>query len=335
VNRRFGPPLRSNTLGELIQLRRDGSVADYQTKFLSLLAHYKDLTEKHQINIFTAGLRNPLKTDVKLENSVTLEDAMALARTYEQRLYLQDDAPANASPPGRAIPTRVVSSTKFLLLPMPPSTTGSKEVSAPPTAPRLKRLTATEMAAKREHVECYHCSEKFSHEHLKVCPMKGIYLLQMHDDDTTVEDEEDDPHISLHAITGVSPAETMQLQVRIEESLLGALIDSGSTHSFIFVSAACRVHLQPLPRAALHVTVANGDQVASTGVCQAVHIFIDQEFVIDVFMIPLEGYDMVLGVHWLQSLGPIWWDFGRTRLCYWRDDHCIVWQGVTTLRSTT
>jgi hypothetical protein len=39
--------------------------------------------EKHHINIFTAGLRNPLKTDVELENHATLEEAMALACTYE------------------------------------------------------------------------------------------------------------------------------------------------------------------------------------------------------------------------------------------------------------
>jgi hypothetical protein len=47
VNQRFGPPLRSNTLGELIQLQREGSVADYQSKFLSLLARCEDLAEKH------------------------------------------------------------------------------------------------------------------------------------------------------------------------------------------------------------------------------------------------------------------------------------------------
>jgi hypothetical protein len=62
------------------------------------------------------------------------------------------------------------------------------------------------------------------------------------------------------------------------------------------------------------------------GICRAVHIFVDQEE----FVIPMEGYDMVLGVHWLRSLGPILWDFGRVCLCCWRDDHRVVWQGVAT-----
>jgi hypothetical protein len=63
VNQRFGPPLRHDPLGELIQLRHEGTVADYQSKFLSLLGRCEDLTEKHQINIFTAVLRNPLRVE--------------------------------------------------------------------------------------------------------------------------------------------------------------------------------------------------------------------------------------------------------------------------------
>jgi hypothetical protein len=33
---------------------------------------------------------------------------------------------------------------------------------------------AAEIAAKRERSVCYNCAEKFSQEHLKVCPMKGL-----------------------------------------------------------------------------------------------------------------------------------------------------------------
>jgi hypothetical protein len=83
VHQRFGPPLRGNALGELVQLQRETTVADYQFKFLALVTHCTDLVEKHQIDIFTNGLRNLLKIGVELEAPATLEDAMALARTYE------------------------------------------------------------------------------------------------------------------------------------------------------------------------------------------------------------------------------------------------------------
>jgi hypothetical protein len=46
VNQRFGPPLRGNTLGELIQLKRDTTVADYQNRFLALVNHCTGLSKK-------------------------------------------------------------------------------------------------------------------------------------------------------------------------------------------------------------------------------------------------------------------------------------------------
>jgi hypothetical protein len=193
--------------------------------------------------------------------------------------------------------------------------------------PRLKRFMTVEMAAKREKGKCYNCMEPFSQAHLEVFPMKDIYLLQM-DDDTTLEETEevDDPRILLHVITGLANSETMQPAVRINDDILGALVDSGSTHSFISTSVTSLLYMEPVVRPNLHVTVTNGDRVASVGVCRTVHVFIDlEEFIIDLFMILLEGYDMVLGVQWLHTLGSILWDFERARMSCWRDDHRVMW----------
>jgi hypothetical protein len=324
VNQRFGPPLRGNALGELIQLKRDTTVTDYQSRFLALMYRCTGLTEKQQIDIFTVDLCNPLKTDVELEHSETLEDAMALARAYEQRLVMTEDAPSRAS--GHFAP-RPVGGTKPLALPAPPTT--------PTTgAPQLKRLTAAEMAAKRERDECYNCTEKFSRAHLDVCPMKGIFLIQM--DEGPALDQFDDlsPLISLNAITGISAAETMRLAVRITMATLTTLVDSGSTHSFISMEAASRLHLLPIHRPGLRVKVVNDDQVACDGICKDTCFTIDdEEFMLDFFMIPLAGYDMVLGVHWLCTLGPILWDFTKARMSCWQDDHRVVWQGLPARRT--
>ena len=91
ANNRFGPPLRSNPFDELVQLRRMGTVAEYQSQFLTLLARCEEVTETQQIDIFTAGLRNPLRTDVELQKPATLEDAMGLARAYECCTAMDDD----------------------------------------------------------------------------------------------------------------------------------------------------------------------------------------------------------------------------------------------------
>jgi hypothetical protein len=251
-------------------------VAEFQSKILSLLARCDELAEKHQINIFTARLGNPLKTDVELEHPTSLEEAMALARAYKQRLSLIELSLARPSP--RSTPSRTPRSGRQLLLPAPTLTPMSaKDVT--PMPPRFKCL----MATKREKGECYNCTEPFSREHLKTCPMKGIYLLQL-DEDPPIKDtpETEDALISLNVITGLAGADTMQLAVRVGNEMLGALVDSGSTHSFTSVATASWLHLDPLPLPGLRVKLANGDRVATAGVCRKTQIYIDtEEFVID------------------------------------------------------
>ncbi|KAK3153688.1 hypothetical protein QOZ80_2BG0179770 [Eleusine coracana subsp. coracana] len=85
VNLRFGPPIRSNGLAELKDLYCIGSVEDYQRQFVAYLCHCDDLTEWQQVNLFTARLAQPLRTDVELLAPSNLQTAMSLARSYERR----------------------------------------------------------------------------------------------------------------------------------------------------------------------------------------------------------------------------------------------------------
>jgi len=87
INRRFGPPLHSNLLGELTHLRRTTTVdvEECQDNFLVLLARCEGVTKVQQIAIFSAGLQQPLSTDVELAKPTTLEEAMDLARAFERR----------------------------------------------------------------------------------------------------------------------------------------------------------------------------------------------------------------------------------------------------------
>ena len=112
--------------------------------------------------------------------------------------------------------------------------------------------------------------------------------------------------ISLHALTGLNSADSMLLQVTVGGVHLRALVDTGSTHTFIHSTLAQRLGLTVTPRAGLNVMVANGDRVCSPGVCLATPVTIGGEaFSIDCFALDLGGFDLVLGVQWLRMLGPI------------------------------
>jgi hypothetical protein len=52
----------------------------------------RPLDEQQQVNIYTAGLLEPLNTDVELQNPQHMEMAMSLARAYERYLAVLSDA---------------------------------------------------------------------------------------------------------------------------------------------------------------------------------------------------------------------------------------------------
>jgi len=141
-----------------------------------------------------------------------------------------------------------------------------------------------------------------------------------------LEEGEEDPlgddisnlEISLHALTGLGHAISMMLPVMIAGVPLKALVDTGSTPTFIHTEVANRLGLSVSSRDGLSVLVANGDRVRSPGVCLATEVIIYEEpFSIDCVALDLGGFDLVLGVQWLRSLGPIVWDFDALSMAFW------------------
>ena len=60
----------------------------------------------------------------------------------------------------------------------------------------------------------------------------------------------------------------------------------------------------------------------SSGVCTGVPVYIStEEFYIDLFMHPLHDYELVLGCHWLKTLGPILWDLEHRYMVFWCHNH--------------
>jgi hypothetical protein len=121
----------------------------------------------------------------------------------------------------------------------------------------------------------------------------------------------------------------MQLRVKIGVHEFTTLLDSGSTHNFINPDAANRAGLQFTDSAGAHVIVANGDRVECQGLARGVPLLIDDErFTVDCFSIPLAPYDMVLGLTWLRSLGPVLWDFAKLHMAFTLRGRRVVWAGV-------
>jgi hypothetical protein len=157
---------------------------------------------------------------------------------------------------------------------------------------------------------------------------EGCVLMELdeHDDPDSLADE---LGISLHALTGISATNTMQLKITIASTELLALVDSGSTHTFVDDQVVHYLGLDIMLRPGLSVKVANGEKVQSYRVCKATSLDVHgEQFSIDCYALPLEGFDVILGVHWLKSLGPIVWDFAALSMAFYRDGRAVCFRGV-------
>lgn len=106
-------------------------------------------------------------------------------------------------------------------------------------------------------------------------------------------------------------------------------MDSGSTHTFIKDGLVERLGLNITPRVSLSIKVANGERVTSCGICTATPADIHGElFHLDCYVLPLDTFDIVLGVRWLKTLGPIFWDFEALTMAFWRHGRAVLWCGM-------
>ena len=147
------------------------------------------------------------------------------------------------------------------------------------------------------------------------------------------ENSELPPLISLHAITGIRTEDTMQFRVNIGNHELTALVDSGSTHNFVSMEAARHIGLSIHDSKGKNVVIANGDRVACRGLARDVALCIAGSFfTVDSYTIPLDCYDMVLGVQFLRTLGSILWDFDDLCMAFWHHGQRILWKGIGSTR---
>jgi hypothetical protein len=161
---------------------------------------------------------------------------------------------------------------------------------------------------ERRHLGLYfNCDEKYSRGHNRFC--KRIFFVdgvEIDDtDDAANAGDREAPCFSLQAAVSVPMADTMQLTVVLGAASLVALLDSGSTHNFISEEAARRSGLPLYQRPRLMAMVANGERITYAGViCDVPLLIPGAPFLADLFVMPLAGYDIVLGTKWLGALGP-------------------------------
>lgn len=141
------------------------------------------------------------------------------------------------------------------------------------------------------------------------------------------------PEISLHAMAGQISHRTLRLQAIINGFKVQTLIYGGSTHNFIQERVAKFLRLPIVSSSHFRVLVGNGQSLTCEGYCPQIAIQLGSEtFSIDLFVLQIQGTDVVLGVKWLEFLGPITNYYQRMYMEFTWADHLVCFQGEPLLQ---
>jgi hypothetical protein len=139
-----------------------------------------------------------------------------------------------------------------------------------------------------------------------------------------------EPLIYLHALTGFFAPQTLNLIGYIKNRKVINLVDSGSTHNFIHHHIAQESNCCIRVVNNFQIMIANGDSMKCGGCCENVrlqigHYHLKSQF----FSIEMGGCDIVLGVEWLHTLGPILMDFKELTMQLQHEGKRYHFQGLT------
>ena len=113
----------------------------------------------------------------------------------------------------------------------------------------------------------------------------------------------------------------MRLQGWVKPQMVSMLIDSGSTHNFSNGKSARLLDWPTQQPASFEVLAADGNKLECSAKCIDLEIDIQgHKFSADMYLLPLKGSDVVLGVQQLQKLGPVIWDFKNFTMDFTVDD---------------
>ncbi|XP_061352732.1 uncharacterized protein LOC133297581 [Gastrolobium bilobum] len=337
----FGPSELEDYQGQLSKLMQKGSVLEYQEKFETLSNKVHGLSKSFLLSCFVSGLKPVIQQEVASFRPSIMTRAISLAKIQEAKLSLKEVPPKPYSPyPPKLhspypplLPTPKTSLNQFN-----PKTTTTVNTTYLPK-PYTQKLTQSQIQEPRDKNLCFTCGEKyfFGHKckasaHILIVPDEDISHCSS---DIITEDpnpnvcietdcsESITPQISLHALSGIMVPQTLRFLSYIGESKMSLLVDSGSTHNFLQPKVVSALNFPMSSDRKFDVMVGNGQTLKCEGFWQGVPVQIQQHiFLVVFYVLPIHGADMVLGVQWLQILGPVVLDYSKLTMEF-------AWAGET------
>jgi hypothetical protein len=112
--------------------------------------------------------------------------------------------------------------------------------------------------------------------------------------------------ISVHVVQGTEARKTVRMIADIYGREAIVLIDSGSSHSFVSEAMASKWRSWSTLQNPMQVRVANGEILHCKHELQDCPVWISGHgFKISLKVLPLDCYDIILGIDWLEQHSPM------------------------------
>ncbi|KAL8143460.1 LOW QUALITY PROTEIN: hypothetical protein V2J09_016492 [Rumex salicifolius] len=183
-----------------------------------------------------------------------------------------------------------------------------------------KFLSQAEMSDRRAKGLCYFCDEKYTPNHYLKQKKTQLFSMEVDEEDVSSSKEDDSVQLQesekveifVNAIAGIVGYRTMRVKGVCGKRNLYILIDSGSTHNFIDKNVVAKLGCSISSMGITKVTVADGSSIDVVAKVEDFSwTFQDIPFHTEAMVLPLGCCDMVLGIQWLETLGPVIWDFKK------------------------
>ncbi|GJW10468.1 reverse transcriptase [Tanacetum coccineum] len=202
-------------------------------------------------------------------------------------------------------PSTPVSTAKSSLLPKP---TGTSKPLA------IKWISLAERQERINKGLCFNCDNRWTRGHK--CPGKFLLLMT---------EEEDD--------MGVATGDGGEDVGKISKGDVHVLIDNGSTHNFIRLDVVEKMCLPIKSTKAFKVYIGSEESLLCESVCSSVTLHMQRVVTeVDLYVLPIQGPDVVLGIQWLQNLGKVTHDYAHQTMEFTLLDTTYSLKGDDSLR---
>ncbi|KAL8161992.1 hypothetical protein V2J09_013481 [Rumex salicifolius] len=315
---RFGDML-DDPIADLKNLQETESIVEYHNKF-ELIRTRVQMSEEYLVSAYLAGLRNDTQMHVRMFRPAFVRQCYMLGKLYESAHPRRPSFAGSSQRHGSIMGKPPMMIKKEW-------STESKAVGDTKANENSGRkfLSQAEMSDRRAKGLCYFCDEKYTPTHYLKHKKTQLFSMEVDEEDVSFSEVDDSVQpqesgkveISVNAMAGIVGYRTMRVK------------DSGSTHNFIDKNVVAKLGCSISSIGITKVTVADGSSIDVVAKVEDFSwTFQDIPFHAEAMVLPLGCCDMVLGIQWLETLGPVIWDFKKLTMEFRLGQRRVVLHGL-------